>query len=104
MDRVDAFFFRQRDDTLHVQVGLHRTFPVANLIGFVRFEAVQTEAIFLGVDRHGAKPQLGSRPHDTDGYFAAIECKKFFHVGIFQSIMELLAPTLRNGSKRVLYA
>ena len=80
MDRVDAFFLRQRDDAVDVQVGLDRALALADQVGFVRLEAVQAEAVFLGIDGDGAQAELGGGAHDADGDFAAVEGEQLLHL------------------------
>ena len=40
VDGVDALLFGQRDDAFHVEVSLHRSFALADEVGFVGLEAV----------------------------------------------------------------
>ncbi len=84
MDRIDALLFGQHQDTVHIQVGLNGPFSVADLVGFIRLETVQTEAIFLGIDSHRSQSQLGGGSHNSDGDFAAIQGEELFHVGNFR--------------------
>ena len=42
MDRVDALFRGERDDAFDVEIGFDRPFALADQIGFVGLEAVQT--------------------------------------------------------------
>src|SRR5690606_18187471 len=79
VDGVDALLARQRDNALYVEVGLDRAFALADLVGLVGLEAVQTERVFLGEDGDGPQPELGRRPHDADGDFPAVERKQLFH-------------------------
>ena len=81
VNRVDALFFRQRDDAIDVEIGLHRALAFADQVGFVRLEAMQAEPVFLRVDGDRAQPELIGGAQDTDGDFAAIEGQEFFHVG-----------------------
>ncbi len=80
MNRVDAFRFRQRNDSRDIQVRLHWTFPRAYLVGLVGLEAVQAQAIFLRVDAHGAKSELVRRAKDANGDFAAVGGQQFLDV------------------------
>ena len=52
MDGVHAFFRSHRDNSVRVQIGLHGTFSLAYQVGFVGFEAMQAEPVFLGIDRN----------------------------------------------------
>ena len=54
VDGVDASFFGDGNDAGDVQIRFHRTFARADLIRLVGFEAMQAQAVFLGVDRDGA--------------------------------------------------
>ena len=72
MDGVDMRLFRHADDVVDVEVSLDRLLAGADEIGFVRLEAVQGEAVLVGIDGHRADAQFGSRTHDADGDFAAV--------------------------------
>ena len=80
MDGVDALFLRQRDDAVDIQIGLDRAFALADQVGFVGFEAVQAEAVFLRINGHGADAQFIGRAQDADRDFAAVQGEKFTHV------------------------
>ncbi len=43
MDRVDALLLGQRDDAVHVEIGLDRALALADLVGLVGLEPVQAE-------------------------------------------------------------
>ena len=58
VNRVHTLLFGQRDDAFHIQVGLHRTFALADEVGFVGLEAVQRQAVFFGIDGDGAQAQF----------------------------------------------
>ena len=73
MDRVHALFLGQRDDAVNIQVRFHRPFSFADQVGFVRFEAMQRQPVFLRVDRDRAETQFSGGPQNADGDFAAIE-------------------------------
>jgi hypothetical protein len=47
VDGVHALFRGHCDNSVRVQIGLHRTFPRANQVRFVGFEAMQAEPILL---------------------------------------------------------
>lgn len=79
MDRVDLFFGGQRDDRVDIEVSLHGTFAAADQVGFVGFEAMQAEAIFLRVDGDGAELELVGGAENADGDLASIEREEFFH-------------------------
>ncbi len=79
VDGVYPAFPGQSDDAVHVQVGSHRSLVATDLVGFVCLEPVQAEAVFVGVDRRGAKAQLGRRPHDSNGDLAPVGRHDFLH-------------------------
>ena len=77
VDGVDAFFFRQRDDSGDVQIGFDGAFAGSDLIRFVCLEAMQGEPIFLRIDGHGAQAKLVSGAEDAYGDLAAIGGEQF---------------------------
>ena len=82
MNRVDAMLFGDGDDAGDVEVGANRFTDSANLIGFIRFETVQREAVFMREDRYGADVQFVSRTKYTNRDFTAIgdqQLLDFFH-------------------------
>ena len=72
MDGIHAFFLRQRDDAVHVQVGFHRPFALADQVSFIGLETVQGQAVLLRIDGHGAQAQFIGGAQDADGNFAAV--------------------------------
>ena len=81
MDGIDALFARQSHDALHVEIGFHRTLALADQVGFVGFEAVQGQAVFLRIDGDRAQAQLVGGAQNADGDFAAIERQQLSHLG-----------------------
>ena len=79
VNRVDALLSRQRDDAIHVEIGLDRTLAFADLVRLVGLETVQAEPVLLRVDGDGAQPELSGRAQDADGDLAAVQGKQFFH-------------------------
>ena len=77
MDRVNFLFFGQRDNARNVEISFYGTFAGANLISLIRLKAVQGEAVFLRIDRHGAQAQLIGRTKDANGDFAAVGRQQF---------------------------
>ena len=71
-------FLGQRDDAGDVQVGADRAFALADEVGFVGLEAVDAEAVFLGVNGDGAQTQFGGGAKDADGDLAAVGDEQFF--------------------------
>jgi len=55
MDRIDFFFCCKLYDAFDIQVRLYGSFASSDLVRLIRFEMMQTEAIFLRVD--GYRPQ-----------------------------------------------
>ena len=72
MDGIDAMRLGERHDRGDVEVGADRLPGTANEIGFVGFEAVQGEAVFVRVDRHRADAQFVGRAEDADGDLRAV--------------------------------
>jgi len=77
MDGVDFVGFGDGDDPRDVEVGCDGTFAGADLVGFVGFEAVECEAVFVGVDGDGAEAQFVGGAEDANGDFAAVGGEKF---------------------------
>ncbi len=76
MNRVDLPFLGQRDQHGNIQVRLDRLAGVADQIGFIRLQPVQSEAVFVGINADGPDAQLMAGPEDSDGNFAAIGNEK----------------------------
>ncbi len=83
MNRVHTFFARDIHDAGNIQIGFDGAFARAHLVGFIRFEPVQAEAIFLRVDRHGAQAQFVRCAKNAYGDFAAVRCEQFFDRAFF---------------------
>ena len=62
----------QGDDAVDVEVGADRLARLADAVGLVGLEAVQGEAVLVGVDGDGADAQLVGRAEDADGDLAAV--------------------------------
>ena len=60
-----------------VEVGTDGAFGGVELVGFVSFEAMSGEAIFLGVDCDGAEPKFSGGAEDADGDFATVGDEEF---------------------------
>ena len=78
MDEVHALFLRQRDDARDVEIRADRALARADEIGFIRLEAMDGEAVFLGVDGDGAQAEFRGGAKDADGDFAAVGDEQFF--------------------------
>ena len=77
MDAIDAVGLGQRHDGVDVEVGADRLARAAHHVGLVRLEAVQREAILVGVDGHRADAQFVGRPEHADGDLAAVGDEQF---------------------------
>jgi hypothetical protein len=77
MDGVGPGPARHPDDLVHVQIGVHRVLTLADQIALVRLEAVEGEAVLVGIDRDGAEAQLRRRAEDPDGDLAPVRDQKF---------------------------
>ena len=80
VDGVDAALFRERNDSLDIQISLDRALALADQIRFVRLEAVQAEAIFVGVNSGCPDIQFVRRAENADRNFSAIQGQKFFYL------------------------
>ncbi len=58
MNRVHVLFSRELDDARDVQIRFDGTFSGADLVGLVRLEAMQAEAVFLRIDGDGAEVEF----------------------------------------------
>jgi len=77
MNGVDAPLFREGHDSVDIQVRFDRPFARADLVGFVGLEAMQAEAIFLGVNANGAQAEFICRAKYANGDFAAVGSQQF---------------------------
>jgi hypothetical protein len=77
MNCIHAFFFRERDDSRYVQIGLNRTLACADLVGFVGLETMQRQPILLRIDGHGPQPEFVRGTKDANGDFAAVGSEQF---------------------------
>ncbi len=74
MNGVDVFIDGEIDDGIDVQIGLDRAFALADEIRLVGFEAVEAEAVFLGVDGNGSEAEFSGGAEDAGGDFAPVQC------------------------------
>ena len=72
VDRRDPGVVGDAQDVLDVQVGGDRFLALADQEALVRLEAVQGEAVLVGIDRHRADAELAGRAQDADGDLAAV--------------------------------
>jgi hypothetical protein len=81
MDQRHALRLRQRDDALDVEIRADRTFFPVQAIGFIGFETMDREAVFLGIDGNRAQTQFIGRAEDADRDFAAVGGQQFVRSG-----------------------
>jgi hypothetical protein len=81
MDRIHAMLDGNRDDRIDIQISFDRLAPfrVADKVGFIRFEAMKREPIFVGKDRYRGQPKLGGGTQNADSDFASIGDEQFTH-------------------------
>ena len=107
MDGVHLRLARDAHDVRDVEVGLDGRAAGAHEVGFVGLGPVQRETVLLRIDRHRAQAQLGRRPHDTNGDFAAVGDEDAadplraggFHLSIYRTVF-LGSPAKRFLSAR----
>ena len=73
MNAVDAVGFRQRDNAIDVEIGLDGAEALTDQERLIGFEAVQTEAVLLRKNGHGAEAEFVGGAEDADGDLAAVE-------------------------------
>ena len=76
VDGIDAVRLRQGHDRFDVEVGADRFAGAAHQIRFVCLEAMEGEAILVGVDRDGADAEFVGRAEHADGDLAAVGHKQ----------------------------
>ncbi len=76
MDGIDALVPRQSHDAGDVQISFDGTFTGADQVGFVGFEAMQAEAVLLGIDANGAEVEFIGGAENANGDFAAIRSQQ----------------------------
>ena len=81
MDRIDAMLLGDGDDRCDVQVPLDRLAAVRrpDLVRLIGLEAMQREAVFIGVNRDRPQPQLGGGAEDADGDLGPVGNQQFPH-------------------------
>ena len=78
VNRISANFLGEGDDAIDIEIGANRFAGFAEQVGFVGFEAMKGEAIFVGVDRDGANAEFMRGAEDANGDFAAVGDEEFF--------------------------
>ena len=63
---------RHGDDASDIQIRADGFAGLADEVGFIGLEAVESEPIFVGVNRHRADAQFVRRAKHADGDFAPI--------------------------------
>ena len=82
MDGVDFVTHGHVDDAGDVEVRAQGLAGRADAVGLVGLEAVQSEAVFVSVNRDGANAQLMRGAEDANGDFAAVGNHQLFnHAG-----------------------
>ena len=77
MNRIGLGLARDADHLVDAEIGLHRLEPAAHQVAFVRLEAMQGEAVLVGIERHGADAELAGRAQHADGDLAAVGDQQF---------------------------
>jgi hypothetical protein len=72
MDGIYLFLAGQGNNTGDIEIGLDGPFARAYFVGFIRFEAMEAKAVFVGVDPDGTKIELVGRAKNANGNFAAV--------------------------------
>ena len=72
VNRIHMRLFGHADDVVDVEVGRDRALAFAHQVGLVGLEAVQREAVFLGVDRHGADIHLAGGAEHANGDLGSV--------------------------------
>jgi hypothetical protein len=72
VDEVDALCLGEINNAGDVEISGDRSMSFTDKIGFIRLKTVDTEAVFIGINRDSAVAEFGSRTKDTNSDFAAI--------------------------------
>jgi len=88
MNRVDPHLFGDLDDCWNIKIRADRLSGLADLIGFIRFEAMQRKPVFIGVDGDGADFQFRRGPKNANGNFTAICDQQFTASGCEAIVIE----------------
>ncbi len=72
VDQVDVVVFCKVDDAVDVEVGGDGPFALTDEVGLIGFEAVDAEAVFVGVNGNGATPEFSRAAEDADSDFTAV--------------------------------
>jgi hypothetical protein len=74
---IHPVFLGDADNLSYVEVSANGFALATNLVGFVRLETMQGEAIFVGIDSHGPKAEFGGCPKHPDRNFTSVRNQKF---------------------------
>ena len=77
MNESDAFGFGDGDDAFDVEIRADRAFALSDFVGFIGFEAMHREAVFVGVNGDGGNAQFGGGAKDANRNFRAVGDEKF---------------------------
>ncbi len=85
VDGVDVVLLGQRDEGGDVEVGADRFTGPADEVRLVGLEAVQGEAVLVGVDGDGANAEFVGGAKDADGDLAAVGGEQLVHGYLFSA-------------------
>jgi hypothetical protein len=77
VDRVDSLFLGDGHDAIDVEIGSNRLAGLAHQICLIGLEAMKGEAVFVGVDRHGANAKFVGGAKHPDRDLAAVGDEEF---------------------------
>ena len=77
MDGVDPVFLGDRHDAVDIEIGANRLAGLPDQVGLVGLEAMEGEAVFVGIDRHGTDAQLMGRAKHPDRNLTAVGDEEF---------------------------
>ena len=72
MNEIDAFCLGEIDNAGDVEISGDRPMPFTDEVGFIRLKTVDTETVFIGINRDSAVTELGGRAEDANSDFTAI--------------------------------
>src|SRR5262245_45873752 len=104
MNRIDATLARQRNDPRDVEVRANGLAGLADVVGLVGLEAVQCEAVLMGVDRDGADTQLVGGAENANGDFGTIGDEQLaeglWRFDRHRRVLDGMTPRLSYGRSR----
>ena len=72
MNGLHPDVLRQVNDPFDVEVSRHRPFAGTNLVRLIRFEAMDAQPVFLGVNGDRPEAKVGCRAEDPDGDLGSV--------------------------------